>query len=132
MSTIGERLKEERLRLRMNQTEFGAQGGVKKFAQIHYEQGERRPDADYLAGIDSAGGDVLYIVTGKRSGLPPGAFDAKLLQQVVESVEEQLKAKRRLLPASKKGELIALLYEHFARGDQVEKGTVERYLRLVA
>ncbi|HBO9849871.1 TPA: helix-turn-helix transcriptional regulator [Pseudomonas aeruginosa] len=67
MSSIGERLKEERERLGFNQTAFGAVGGVQKQAQLKYEKGERSPDADYLAALSKVGADVLYIVTSQRS-----------------------------------------------------------------
>lgn len=65
---ISERLRSERERLGLNQVEFGALGGVKKLAQINYEKGERHPDSMYLAAIAAAGADVLYILTGQRTG----------------------------------------------------------------
>ncbi|WP_162961855.1 helix-turn-helix domain-containing protein, partial [Pseudomonas aeruginosa] len=46
--TIGERLKEERQRLGMSQTELAEQCGVSKNTQLAYEKGERSPDAAYL------------------------------------------------------------------------------------
>jgi transcriptional regulator with XRE-family HTH domain len=67
MATIFERLKEERLRLDLNQTEFGELGGVQKDAQLKYESGKRKPDTEYLSAIAAAGADVQYIVTGIRS-----------------------------------------------------------------
>jgi transcriptional regulator with XRE-family HTH domain len=73
MRTSAERLKEERLRLGFNQTDFGAIAGVQKQAQIKYEKGERSPDADYLSAIATAGADVLYILTGQRAGGAPAA-----------------------------------------------------------
>lgn len=73
MSSIGERLKEERDRLGFNQTAFGAIGGVLKQAQLKYEKGERFPGADYLAAVGKVGADVQYIVTGERC---PGALSA--------------------------------------------------------
>jgi len=66
MSSIGERLKEEREQLGFNQTAFGAIGGVQKQAQLKYEKGERYPGADYLAAVAKVGADVQYIVTGVR------------------------------------------------------------------
>jgi transcriptional regulator with XRE-family HTH domain len=66
LKAIGSRLREERKRLNLNQTEMGRAGGVAKDAQINYEAGIRKPDAGYLAGIDSAGFDVLYVITGRR------------------------------------------------------------------
>ncbi|CAD6876114.1 Phage repressor [Methylomonas fluvii] len=67
MSTFGDRLKEERERLRLNQPAFGELGGVRKQAQLHYEGNKRSPDADYLAAIAAAGVDVAYVLTGKRA-----------------------------------------------------------------
>ncbi len=72
MKTIFERLKEERNRLGLNQSEFAAIGGVQKGAQINYEQGKRNPDSDYLSAIaaaktkDGKSADVQYILTGER------------------------------------------------------------------
>lgn len=70
---IGERLKEERERLGMNQTDFAAQLNVSKNSQYNYEKGERSPDALYLAAADAFGVDVLYVITGRRL---PAELDA--------------------------------------------------------
>lgn len=64
---ISVRLKEERERLGMTQEAFGQSGGVLKRAVIHYERGERVPDALFLTRVAAAGADVLYILTGQRS-----------------------------------------------------------------
>jgi transcriptional regulator with XRE-family HTH domain len=72
--TIGNRIKEERKRLHLNQTDFGAIGGVAKNTQINYETGERSPDAEYLARIAAAGADVGYILTGVRTPKPAAAI----------------------------------------------------------
>lgn len=73
MKTQGVRLREERERLGLNQTDFAAIGGLKKLAQISYEQDKRSPDGVYFAAIAAIGADVQYIITGQRSGavLPP-------------------------------------------------------------
>lgn len=76
MNSIGERLREERERLGKNQTEFGALGGVQMRAQINYEQNKRQPDAAYLSSIAATGADVLYILTGSRSGQAQPAQDS--------------------------------------------------------
>lgn len=66
MLNIGERLKEERVRLGYNQADFAAIAGVAKTSQFNYEKGERSPDAAYLAAVAEKGVDVLYVVTGVR------------------------------------------------------------------
>jgi len=67
MDNIGARLREERERLPATQDQFAEIGGIGKRALIHYEKGERSPDAAFLAAIAAAGADVLYILTGRRS-----------------------------------------------------------------
>ena len=66
MSGIGDRLREERERLRLSQAAFGEIGGVKANAQGKYESGDRSPDASYLASVAAAGVDVLYVITGEH------------------------------------------------------------------
>ena len=72
--TIGERLKDERARLRLTQPQMAEIGGVGKNTQINYEKGERNPDSEYLARVAGAGVDVLYVVTGVRGVLGPDAL----------------------------------------------------------
>lgn len=67
MGELCERLREERERLRMNQEDFGALGGVTKRTQAYYESGERTPDAKYLASVAGGGVDLVYVITGARS-----------------------------------------------------------------
>ena len=66
MSTF-DRLREERVRLGMSQSQFAQLGQIVKQTQVHYESGKRHPDDRYLAAIAAAGADVLYIVTGERN-----------------------------------------------------------------
>jgi transcriptional regulator with XRE-family HTH domain len=73
--TIGERLKEERLRLGLSQTELGAAGGKGKTTQINYEKGAGSPDAEFLAAAAEKGVDVLYVVTGRRTPEASSSFN---------------------------------------------------------
>lgn len=77
MNSFSDRLRDERKRLGLNQTELAELAGVQKRAQVNYEAGERSPDADYLASIAKAGADVLYILTGSREGPAPEALTAE-------------------------------------------------------
>lgn len=67
MTRIGERLREERNRLRLSQSALGAIGGVETNAQGNYESGSRSPKASYLHKIATAGVDINYVVTGFRT-----------------------------------------------------------------
>lgn len=70
MTTIGRRLREERERLGLSQTAFGALAGIQKQTQVHYEGDKRRPDGDYLAAVANHDVDVLYVITGRRAPVP--------------------------------------------------------------
>jgi len=65
MTTLSERLKEEREKKGLNQAAFAAVGGVGRSAQINYEKGERYPDAQYLEAIAKIGCDIQFIITGE-------------------------------------------------------------------
>lgn len=74
---IGERLKEERVRLGFNQADFAAFAGVAKTSQFNYEKGDRSPDAEYLAAVTKVGVDVLYVVTGERKPTSADSISAE-------------------------------------------------------
>ncbi|HCF0970782.1 TPA: helix-turn-helix transcriptional regulator [Pseudomonas aeruginosa] len=102
---IGERLRDERVRLGFNQSEFAAFAGVAKTSQFNYEKGDRSPDAAYLAAVAEKGVDILYVVTGQRSPTAEGALSAselEIVQQVRSLEEEDLGALKRLLMAFSK------------------------------
>lgn len=99
---IGERLKEERERLGLNQTEFAALAGASKNTQYNYEKGERSPDANYLAAAAHQGVDVLYVITGQRlpsSETSLAVGEAEILRQIRSLDKEDRGAVERLLAA---------------------------------
>lgn len=64
-STLGSRIREERLRLGLSQAAFAKLLGVHRQTQINYEHGERKPDTDYLGALANAQVDVGYVLTGE-------------------------------------------------------------------
>lgn len=99
---IGERLKEERERLGLNQTDFAALAGASKNTQYNYEKGGRSPDSIYLAAAAAQGVDILYVVTGQRAPTPEGAISASEMEMVLQIRslgEEDRGAVGRLLAA---------------------------------
>lgn len=87
---IGERLKEERERLGLNQTDFAALAGASKNTQYNYEKGERSPDSNYLAAAAAQGVDVLYVITGVRTLQSSSSFTAEETEfvEILRSVDE--------------------------------------------
>ena len=67
MSTYGDRLRNERLRLKLTQAQLADAGGVGRHAQSCYERDITLPRADYLAAITLQGIDTVYIITGRRT-----------------------------------------------------------------
>ncbi|MCT8469430.1 hypothetical protein KZO85_12625 [Chromohalobacter canadensis] len=67
MDSIGMRLREERARLGLSQTELGDIASITKNTQMLYESDKRSPKADYLSSVASAGVDVRYVIEGIRS-----------------------------------------------------------------
>ena len=109
MDNIGARLRDERERLGKNQDAFAALAGVGKRALIHYEKSERSPDANFLAAIAAAGADVLYILTGQRSGAaaaapvaaePPAAQLSRRALAVAQNYEATSEEGKKIIEAA--------------------------------
>lgn len=64
---FGQRLKEERERLGMSQTQFGEIGGVARLAQRQYESEATSPTIRYMTAIVEAGVDANYVLFGIKS-----------------------------------------------------------------
>ena len=63
----------------------------------------------------------------------PTPLDTVLLKLIIDGVENHLEAENLALTSELKSRLIALLYDHYAEtGEEVNKGKVARYLKLVA
>jgi len=99
---IGERLREERARLGLNQGDFAAVAKVSKTTQFNYEKGERSPDAAYLEAVATAGVDVLYVLTGNRSGLSENrlADDESMLLNQYRAMEDSDRATFRRMASA--------------------------------
>ncbi|WP_070888139.1 helix-turn-helix domain-containing protein [Pseudomonas argentinensis] len=99
---IGDRLREERVRLGFNQADFAAVAGVAKTSQFNYEKGERSPDAEYLAAIAEKGVDVLYVIAGRRTPAAADAIseaEADLLVCFRQLSDEEQKHTRKMISA---------------------------------
>jgi transcriptional regulator with XRE-family HTH domain len=127
-SDRGLRLREERERLGISQTEFARIGGASKGSQILYEKG-KPPTADYLEAIAEAGADVTYILTGRRERPAAELTDRARLLAAVQVIEEGLGDKH--LPPAQKAEAILLAYELLAE-PSASRDNVVQLIRRVA
>lgn len=69
--TLGERIKQERVRLGFTQDDFSGFAGKRKGAQVNWEKNESAPNANVLAAWSDKGADIQYIVTGTRTNAYP-------------------------------------------------------------
>lgn len=97
--TIGARLREERSRLGVSQTELAVACGIAKNTQLNYEKDERSPDAKYLAAVEALGMDVYYVLVGKRfpvsaDGLSP--LELEMLSYLKELSDYDKESLRRM------------------------------------
>ncbi len=90
---IGERLKEERLRLRFNQDDFSQEAGITRKTLFGYETGMRAPDAGSLAVWAKMGLDVAYVVTGNNKKQSAPVLTAE--EQVVIDAYRKLPAEQQ-------------------------------------
>lgn len=77
---FGQRLKEERKRLELSQTELAQVGGVGRLAQSQYESEVTAPTTRYLSAIGAAGIDLTYLVLGVK--LEAGSLTSEQLDRV--------------------------------------------------
>ena len=72
LEELGARLRDERKRLKLDQTAFGAIGAVSKNTQAAYESGKTAPDVGYLLAIERRGADIGFIMKGAVGALAAG------------------------------------------------------------
>lgn len=97
---VGERLREERERLGLNQTEFGTLLGVSRGTQKNYELGANSLDLRYVSALVERKVDAGYVLTGARS-LPEGEGfsrdEVELIHQFRQLPEDDQKTVRRIV-----------------------------------
>lgn len=65
---FGQRLRDERKRLKLSQADLAQAGGVQRLAQLQYESEATAPTTRYLSAISQAGVDLSYLMLGIRLG----------------------------------------------------------------
>ncbi|NKF51385.1 helix-turn-helix transcriptional regulator [Shewanella sp. WXL01] len=126
MNTFFERLKSERVRLGLSQTEFAERCGVKKLSQSNYETGKRKPDIEYLALARQLGCDTEYVISGMRSDTDD--FDFYLQEQAIETVAKFIHRSGRTLAHPERVYPVAMeIYQMLkkAKDEQQELDSVE-------
>ncbi|MGS0943737.1 helix-turn-helix domain-containing protein (plasmid) [Pseudomonas luteola] len=91
--TVGSRLRAERNRLGMNQSQLAEIGGVTKNTQANYEKDDKSPDSAYLLAVAEVGVDIVFVLTGKhiQEGTPVLSHTE---QQILDDIRDLGEAER--------------------------------------
>lgn len=121
---VADRLKKERIRLKLSQTELGNLLGKGKTTVINWEKSVGAPDAVQLSVLQENNFDVNYIVTGVRFAEKPyetGGTSARLVarQELLSEREHALLDDFRALGDKEKDAAETML--HAAAQSQVKK-----------
>lgn len=105
---FGERLKHERKRLGLLQTQACEAVGVSKSTWLKWEAGKTAPTVDHLAALGSLGMDVLFLVLGGQKASTSVPFsmtqeDQDILRLMHESSEVLKRAALAVLRTSPGG-----------------------------
>lgn len=120
--SLGQRWKQERLRLGLSQEEFASKGGVSRATAYLYESGDRVPSMEFLVRLLSIGVDLGFLIYGERgSANRISPIDSKLSSDIFEFVDECARDKKgRPLPAKDRFAIFNSLRSSLA--GQAERG----------
>lgn len=107
---IGDRLREERARLKLNQTELGSAVGAAKRTVVDWEKGRTAPSSAQMAALSGMGCDVLYILTGRRQPAAALREDAHIRQEAAIREQEGFPQYAELM-----SDVMKRKTEHYAR-----------------
>lgn len=79
MVGMGDRIREERKKLKLSQAEFAVCADCSRNAQAIYERGESLPGSAYLVKLSEMGIDVQYILTGHRAPIADISMEERAL-----------------------------------------------------
>jgi transcriptional regulator with XRE-family HTH domain len=132
---IGKRIKSFRIDNGYKTKEFADIIGITQGALSGLENEKSKPSAETLESlVRHTNINPKWLLTGEddTNYQPDSPVDTKFLQEIIAGVEEGLLKNNLSLRPEKKAELISLLYEQFDEKRKIEKGTIKKYLKLVA
>lgn len=91
---LGDRIRTERERLGLSQTDFARVAGDTKQTVFSWETGKTAPSGIQLAALAEKGADVLYIITGTRAIASLTHEEAALLDNYRAASEDGRRALR--------------------------------------
>ena len=109
-ASFGERIRQERKRLRLSQEELAERLGVSRSSVAFYEAERTQPDLSFLVNADAIGMDASYLVFGRRGPEQAGQqFDWDLLASIIQGIREWSLNAGLVLPVVKEIAIARLL-----------------------
>lgn len=130
---FAQRLRQERTRLGLAQSQLAAAGSVSKATQTAYESDVHVPTLEYLSAISDLGIDEVFVMKGKSSkDFIENEFDWDLLGDITEAISEWAEEQNRQIPTKKLRDLMRMLYREFADTRVIDGEVMARALRIAA
>ncbi len=146
LKDIGKRIRQVRVEKKLSQVDLGKVLGISGAAVSKYETGDSDGGAINLARIAEigsvsldwlisgngwcsfeAGGEIKEPITGYKVDKLP-----EIWLEIIVVVEEYLEEEKLTLSPQKRADLIAILYELFSEGEEIDSDTVARFVRLAS
>jgi transcriptional regulator with XRE-family HTH domain len=89
---LGKRLRQERLKSGLNQSDFAALAETSLQSQMRYETGQQMPKLEYLFALAPNGVDIGFVVTGIRKNGDFGYFETELINNFCQLNDQQRSA----------------------------------------
>ncbi|MEW8143412.1 MAG: helix-turn-helix transcriptional regulator [Candidatus Thiodiazotropha endolucinida] len=129
-SQFGTRLRDERKRLKLTQSQMAVIGGVSRGSQVLYEQSAHVPSMDYISRLVEQGVDFRYLVLGEHSPELGGrlCLDPNVLEKAMGLADQLCRDDRgHLLEAQIRHSVLKMILVAVAEKteDQVEWGQVK-------
>jgi transcriptional regulator with XRE-family HTH domain len=129
---VGLRLRAERKRLGLTQSQLGARGGVSLSSQHAYESGLHRPDTRYLARVAEAGVDMQYVVLGQKTEpRSPSNLDWKAMEAIGLLIEQSATEPGEQMPLALKFHFLRVFYEQYLANRQLDTANYAVTLKLM-
>lgn len=138
---IGERLREERQRLKMTQAALASFAGASKRTAIEWEKGATSPNAVQLSALSEYGVDIGYVLTGHRRVIENQLQDRTAMSELIDPermariasmLEDLAKAAGKRWPPGQLINMAVEVYNFLAQeSDSVDDKKMERVLKLV-
>lgn len=136
LKEIGERVRQIRKGLNLNQEAFGVLIGVKSSTVSKYENGESDAGALTFNAIAKLGDKSLdWLITGQEpesSNYPASAFDWELHNEISTMIGEVGVDLGIKIKPEKLGDIIKMIYDESIAGNEVTRAKVIQLIKLAA